>query len=105
VRALEVEQQLAKLEASMKLTTAFVLSSAALNAALLLLLVPGGGGGGVGTAGNQAAAVLQSQALRRLWGGGLLKLTVLAVLWKVPRLLLRQRQVKIGAFEPGQLKI
>jgi len=95
VRALEVEQQLAKLEASVTLTTALVGASTCLNAALLLLLVPAG----------PSTAALQAMPYRRFLGSALLRITVLAALWKIPRLLLRRKRVKIGAFEPGQLKI
>ena len=43
--------------------------------------------------------------LRIFWGRALLLNALLVGGWRLPRLLLRQKRVRVGAFEPGQLKI
>ena len=95
VRALEAEQAIAKLEARAGIALTASLGLGALNAALLLLLVPAG----------PTAALLPSPAARARAGRWALALAGGFVAWHLPVQLLRLRRVKVGAFEPGQLKI
>ena len=95
VRALEVEQSVARVDAELKLVTTLVACAALGQAGLVLMLSPQ-------TALSSEAAL---GVTRQAAGAALVKLTALAAAWRLPRLLLRLKRIKIGAFEPGQLKI
>jgi len=93
VRALELEQSVARMEADQNVMGTLMLTIAMGNAGLLLLLVP------------IAPDAALSPAATRLAGKVILNAASLIGILRLPRLLLRKRRIRIGALEPGQVQL
>lgn len=93
VRALELEQSVARMETSQNVIGTLMLTLAMANAGLLFLLVP------------VAPDAALSTAATRLVGKVLMNAACAIGLLRLPRLLLRMRRIRIGALEPGQVKL